>query len=159
LTSKTARLTNCLDKTKREGERKLTVGILYILTFAIFLGLDFLGLSYIVKPTFEKDIKPLLLTSPRMGPAVVFYAFYVACLLWFVSWPAIQGENSLVWVFGSAALIGAMAYGTYEFTNLATLKDWTWRMVVTDLVWGTLLTGTSATLGVVGSRYISKALS
>ncbi|MCR9266249.1 MAG: DUF2177 family protein [Alphaproteobacteria bacterium] len=136
----------------------MTVVILYVLTLAIFLGLDFLGLSYIVKPVFEKDIGSLLLDSPRIGPAFVFYAFYVACLLWFVSWPALRRGHSLLWVFGSAALIGAMAYGTYEFTNLATLKDWSWRMVATDLVWGTLLTGTSAALGVLGTRSLGKVI-
>lgn len=133
----------------------MTLIALYLITFGVFLALDFVGLSYLVKPTFEKDIAPLLLDSPRIGPAFVFYAFYIACLLWFVSWPAMQNGHSLAWVFASAALLGAMAYGTYEFTNLATLKDWTWRMVATDLIWGTVLTGTSATLGVVATRWIS----
>lgn len=131
----------------------MTIAILYVVTFAVFLGLDYLGLSYLIKPTFEKDIKSLLLESPRMGPAVVFYAFYIFCVLWFVSWPAIQQERTLLWVFGTGALIGAMGYGTYEFTNLATLKDWTWRMVATDFTWGTLLTGTSATIGVAVARW------
>ncbi|QFT94150.1 hypothetical protein FIU86_14965 [Roseovarius sp. THAF9] len=131
----------------------MTIAILYVVTFAVFLGLDYLGLSYLIKPTFEKDIKGLLLDSPRMGPAVVFYAFYIFCVLWFVSWPAMQHERTLLWVFGTAALIGAMGYGTYEFTNLATLKDWTWRMVATDFTWGTLLTGTSATVGVAVARW------
>ena len=130
----------------------MTIAILYVVTFAVFLGLDYLGLSYLIKPTFEKDIKSLLLESPRMGPAVVFYAFYIFCVLWFVSWPAMQQERTLLWVFGTAALIGAMGYGTYEFTNLATLKDWTWRMVAADFTWGTLLTGTSATIGVAVAR-------
>ncbi|MEQ8257256.1 MULTISPECIES: DUF2177 family protein [Roseovarius] len=131
----------------------MTIAILYVVTFAVFLGLDYLGLSYLIKPTFEKDVKGLLLDSPRTGPAVVFYAFYIFCVLWFVSWPAIQQERTLLWVFGTAALIGAMGYGTYEFTNLATLKDWTWRMVATDFTWGTLLTGTSATVGVAVARW------
>ena len=131
----------------------MTIAILYVVTFVVFLGLDYLGLSYLIKPTFEKDIKGLLLDSPRMGPAVVFYAFYIFCVLWFVSWPAMQQNHSLLWVFGTAALIGAMGYGTYEFTNLATLKDWTWRMVATDFTWGTLLTGTSATIGVAVARW------
>ena len=34
----------------------MTVIILYIITFAVFLGLDMLGLRYIVKPTFENHI-------------------------------------------------------------------------------------------------------
>ncbi|MFX0546087.1 DUF2177 family protein [Roseovarius sp. S1116L3] len=130
----------------------MTVLILYVATFAVFLVLDYFALSYLIKPTFEKDIAPLLLDSPRLGPAVVFYAFYVGVLMWFVSWPAMEAEKSLLWVFGTGALIGAMAYGTYEFTNLATLKDWTWRMVATDFTWGTFLTATSATAGVAVAR-------
>ncbi|WP_300056379.1 DUF2177 family protein [uncultured Roseobacter sp.] len=136
----------------------MTIAILYVVTFAVFLTLDYVGLSYLIKPTFEKDIEPLLLGSPRIGPAFAFYAFYVVCLLWFVSWPALQDDKSLLWVFGSAALIGAMAYGTYEFTNLATLKDWTWRMVATDLTWGTVLTGTSATAGVFVARLVGRTV-
>jgi uncharacterized membrane protein len=133
----------------------MTVLILYVASFAVFLGLDYIALSYLIKPTFEKDIAPLLLDSPRIGPAVIFYAFYIGVLLWFVSWPAMEMGKSLIWVFASGALIGAMAYGTYEFTNLATLKDWTWRMVATDFTWGTFLTGTSATAGVAVARALS----
>jgi uncharacterized membrane protein len=132
----------------------MTLAILYVVTFAVFLGIDYLGLSYIIKPTFERDIGALLADSPRIGPAAIFYAFYVGVLLWFVSWPALDGEKSLLWVFGSGVLIGAMAYGTYEFTNLATLKDWTWRMVATDFTWGSFLTGVSATAGVAVVRAI-----
>lgn len=134
----------------------MTIVTLYITTFVVFIALDYVGLSYIVKPVFEKDIGPLLLDSFRIGPAFVFYSFYIACLLWFVSWPAMQSNRSLLWVFASAALLGAMAYGTYEFTNLATLRDWTWRMVATDLIWGTALTATSATLGVVLTKLSGK---
>ena len=132
----------------------MTIAILYIVTLAVFLGLDYLGLTYLVKPTFERDVAGMLLDTPRLGPAVVFYAFYVAVLLWFVSWPAVTQHKSLLWVFASGALLGAMAYGTYEFTNLATLKGWSWRMVVTDLAWGTLLTGTAATAGVGAVRWL-----
>lgn len=132
----------------------MTLAILYVVTFAVFLGIDYLGLSYIIKPTFERDIGSLLAENPRIGPAAIFYAFYVGVLLWFVSWPALDGGKSLLWVFGSGVLIGAMAYGTYEFTNLATLKDWTWRMVATDFTWGSFLTGVSATAGVAVARAI-----
>ncbi|WP_281992148.1 DUF2177 family protein [Sulfitobacter geojensis] len=128
--------------------------LLYISTFVIFLGLDYLGLTNIVKPVFDRHISALLLENFRILPAFAFYAFYVGVLLWFVSWPAVTQDKSLLWVLGNAALIGAMGYGTYEFTNLAVMKDWTWDMVVTDLTWGTALTAVSATGGV----YITRAL-
>lgn len=132
----------------------MTLILLYFSTFVIFLGLDYLGLTNIVKPVFDRHISALLLENFRILPAFAFYAFYVGVLLWFVSWPAVTQDKSLLWVLGNAALIGAMGYGTYEFTNLAVMKDWTWDMVVTDLTWGTALTAVSATGGV----YITRAL-
>jgi uncharacterized membrane protein len=130
----------------------MTLIILYVLTFAVFLSLDVLGLTYLVKPVFSRYIDPLLLDRFRMIPALAFYAFYIAVLLYFVSWPAILQDKSLLWVFANAALIGALGYGTYEFTNLATLKDWTPQMVATDFSWGVVLTGISATVGVWATR-------
>ena len=132
----------------------MTLVTLFLATFILFLALDYVGLSYLIKPTFEKDIGPLLLDSFRIGPAFVFYAFYVGVLLWFVSWPAMTEDKSLLWVLGNSALIGAMGYGTYEFTSLAVMKDWTWRMTVTDVTWGTFLTAVSATCGVWIARMI-----
>mgnify|MGYP000132614020 CR=1 FL=1 len=132
----------------------MTLIVLYLVTFALFLGLDYFGLSYLIKPIFEKYIGGLLLGQFRVLPAFLFYAFYIAVVLWFVSWPAMTQDKSLLWVFGSAALIGAFGYGTYEFTNLATLKDWNWHMVVADLTWGACLTAVAATGGVWLARML-----
>ncbi len=132
----------------------MTFATVYLITFAVFLGFDYLGLSYIIKPTFERALGDLLLEDLRLGAALAFYAFYVAVLVYFIGQPALQDQKSLGWVFFHAALLGAMSYGTYEFTNMATLKDWTWTMVATDLTWGTVLTGVSATIGVWGARAI-----
>ena len=130
----------------------MTILVLYFVTLLVFLGLDYFGLSYVIKPIFERDIGPLLLDNFRFGPALIFYAFYIGALVWFVSLPAVLQDRTLLWVLGNAALIGAMAYGTYEFSSLAVMKDWTWRMVVADLTWGISLTGVSATIGVWVAR-------
>lgn len=120
---------------------------LYLVTALVFFGLDFLGLRYLIKPLFDRHIGELLAQNVRLGPAVVFYAAYVAGLLYLVSLPALKaGQPTAALVNG--AILGALAYGTYEFTNLATLKHWNWQMVATDLIWGTVLTGVSAWVGV-----------
>jgi uncharacterized membrane protein len=78
---------------------------------------------------------------------MVFYLFYVAGVVWFVSLPALRAGapwQALV----QGAVLGAMAYGTYEFTNYATLRDWAPKMVAIDLAWGTVLTGMAAAAGV-----------
>jgi uncharacterized membrane protein len=45
-------------------------------------------------------------------------------------------------------MIGAMTYGTYEFTSMAIMKNWSWWMVATDTTWGAVLTVFSAWAGV-----------
>ena len=51
-------------------------------------------------------------------------------------------------------VLGLLAYGTYEFTNYATLRDWSVNQVVVDTLWGGVLTGFSAWIGVVATRAV-----
>jgi uncharacterized membrane protein len=136
----------------------MSLVLLYFATVILFLGLDILGLRFVVKPVFDRDIGHLLLESPRYGPALIFYLFYVAGLLWFVSAPALRDGTSLPVVFALGAAFGAIGYGTYEFSNMATLKGWTWRMLTTDLLWGMALTGISATGGLAIATGVRQAL-
>lgn len=129
----------------------MNILILYVVTAAVFLIADAVMLRAVMKPLFESHIGPIMLESPRFGPAGVFYLFYVAGLIWLVSLPALRGG-----VPGQAllngAILGAVAYGTFEFTSYAILRDWNFRMVITDTVWGTVLTGVSAYAGVLAVR-------
>lgn len=126
--------------------------VAYLATFSVFLIVDYVGLSYLLKPLFARNIGLLMLEDFRALPAFLFYAFLVFVVMWFVSWPALTEGKSLFWVFGSAALLGAAAYGTFEFTNYAILRDWTFEMVVIDLTWGTVVTGATAVAGVAVTR-------
>lgn len=120
---------------------------LYLITAGVFLGLDMIGIRWLIRPVFETHIGDLLASPLRLGPAVVFYLFYVAGLLYFVSLPALRSGAPLQALF-AGMLLGALCYGTYEFTNYATLARWSLSQVATDLIWGTLLTGVAAWAGV-----------
>ncbi len=123
------------------------VVLLYAATAVVFFGLDMLGIRYLVRPVFEPHVGHLLASPLRLGPAAVFYLFYVAGVLLFVSLPALRaGAPMQALVMG--AVLGAMCYGTYEMTNFATLADWSWQQVVVDGLWGTALTGFAAWAGV-----------
>lgn len=126
----------------------MQVAILYVVTAALFLSLDFIALTRLIRPLFETHVSDLLRSEVRLVAAVVFYLAYVAGIIYFASLPALRDDSP-----GSAmidgALLGAIAYGTFEFTAFAVLKGWHWRMLVADVLWGTLLTGVSAWLGVV----------
>ncbi|MDD9741963.1 MAG: DUF2177 family protein [Marinovum algicola] len=128
--------------------------ILYFATALVFLGLDVIGLRLLIRPVFERHVGDLLVDGFRLVPALVFYLFYVAGLIWFVSLPALRAEAPAQAALGGAFL-GALAYGTYEFTNLATLKGWSWSMLLTDLSWGIFLTGFAAWAGLMITRALS----
>ena len=122
--------------------------LLYGLTAAIFLVLDFVGIQFLIRPVFERNVGHLLAEPLRLGPAALFYLGYVAGLVWLVSWPALKGHYPVHALIGGL-VVGLMCYGSYEMTNYATLADWSWEQVIIDGLWGTLLTGFSAWAGVV----------
>ena len=129
----------------------MQIVVLYLSTATVFLLLDALMLKTVMKPLFEQHIGDWLLEEIRMRPAIVFYLFYVAGVLWFVSLPALRAGLPVNALIGGA-LLGGMAYGTYEFTNYATLRDWSVQMVAVDVTWGAVLTGVSAWIGVTLAR-------
>ena len=128
--------------------------LLYISTAIVFLALDVVMLKKVMYPLFSANIGPMMLEDLRMGPAAVFYLFYVVGVVWFVSIPALN-VGSIAQAFFAGAVLGALAYGTYEFTNFATLKGWTAQMVMVDVIWGAGLTGTSAAVGVAVTKYFT----
>ncbi|SMO94038.1 DUF2177 family protein [Paracoccus laeviglucosivorans] len=121
--------------------------VLYAVTVVAFLGLDMLGINFLIRPVFDRHVGHLLASPLRLGPAAVFYMAYVAGLLWFVSVPALKESAPLQALIGGMVL-GFLCYGTYEMTNYATLRDWSLEQVAADLAWGTVLTGFSAWFGV-----------
>ena len=126
--------------------------ILYAVTTVIFLGLDAVMLKLHMQPLFQRFLGDQLLTDIRVGPAGLFYLAYVAGLVYLVSLPALKTGSAIVI---PAAIIGAMAYGTYEFTSYAIMKSWSPILVANDLAWGTVLTAFSAWAGVALTRALT----
>ena len=102
--------------------------------------LDALWLSVVATKFYKSQIGQLLLDKPNMTAAVVVYIIYVVGIVAFAVSPALE-KNSWQTALGNGALLGFVAYATYDLTNLATLKGFTTKVVVVDLIWGTLLTG------------------
>ncbi|MHA7277112.1 DUF2177 family protein [Arthrobacter sp. Hz1] len=89
--------------------------------------------------TYRGWIGPLMAEQASLGYAVVFYLAYAAAACWLAVRPALE-KDSLKAAALSGAVLGFAAYGTYGFTNAATLRDWPAQMLLIDTVWGTVLT-------------------
>jgi uncharacterized membrane protein len=121
----------------------------YVATFfaiiVVVLVLDLLWLKLVMGSIFKNEIGDVALPTPRLTPAAMFYLMYAVGVLIFVVIPG----ASMPWYYALAmgALFGLMAYGTYDLTNMATLKPWTWKLAIMDMVWGTFVTAMSAVAG------------
>ena len=118
-----------------------------IIASLIFLIVDVIWLSFTVKHFYRPQLGNLLTEKPVMWAAIIFYLIYVIGLAIVILKPALV-NNSVSQAFWTGLVFGVVAYGTYNFTNMATIKNWSPYVVFVDTIWGGLLTGSSSTLGI-----------
>jgi len=126
----------------------------YVITLLIFFAIDLVWLGVVAKNFYRQHIGHLMSPDVNWGAAVLFYAVYIAGIVFFAIKPAIEaGSASRALAHG--AFFGFIAYATYDLTNQATMKDWPVLVTVIDLIWGTVLTATVAFLSYqVSSRLL-----
>jgi uncharacterized membrane protein len=119
----------------------------YLIVFVVFLAIDAVWLTNAGKLLYRPEIGSLLLDQPNLFVAFIFYAIYAFGLLIFVVSPALLAPGySKALMLG--ALFGFVAYATYDLTNLATLKGFTFKIAMIDLAWGTVLSASVCTASV-----------
>lgn len=123
----------------------------YLIGLVAFLAIDAVWLTAVMRPLFERNVGELLREQMVWGAAAGFYVIYVAGIIYFCTMPGLRAD-SVALAGGHGLLLGFLAYGTYEFTNMTTLKGWDWSMVVTDTAWGMALTGTTAVITLFAAR-------
>jgi uncharacterized membrane protein len=128
--------------------------IAYPVTAAIFLALDFCWLSLMADRLYRPAIGTLMLERFAPGPAAAFYAIYMVGVVVFAVLPALAGRG---WpgALASGALLGLVAYATYDLTNQATLRDWSWQVTLADLAWGSFATALAAAVACQACRWIA----
>lgn len=109
------------------------------LAAALTLGaVDVAWLVTVANDLYRAELGTLMAPDIRPLPALVWYLGYPAGILFLALTPrpATRGAALL-----RACALGAVAYGTYDFTNLATLQGWSAKVSLIDVMWGTFATG------------------
>lgn len=117
----------------------------YFATLIVFAAIDAVWLTQVGPSLYKPVLGDLLAEKPRLGAAVVFYAIFIAGIVYFAVLPGLAGGWRTALVNG--AVLGFVAYATYDLTNQATLAVWSTKLTIADMLWGTFLTGLSATGG------------
>lgn len=129
----------------------LHFGIAYLTAVAVFLTLDFVWLTIASRYLYRPLLGHLLAPEPNLVIAGVFYLVYVIGIVVFAVMPAHAGRSALM-ALGLGALLGLVAYGTYDFTNLATLRGWPAAVSLVDLAWGIVVTAIASAAGYAALR-------
>lgn len=115
----------------------------YPVVLATVITLDLLWLGVIMRDFYKVKLGHLMSGDVVWGAAIVFYLIFAAGLTYFAVIPS--GYLAKAWWLG--ALVGLIAYATYDLTNHATLRDWPIVVTIVDILWGMVLSGTAATAG------------
>ena len=128
--------------------------VAYFATGLSFLLIDSFWLRNAYEKLYKPEIGDMLYEGGfRLGPAIAFYLLYILGIMIFAVGPALNDskwQTALLW----GALLGFFCYMTYDMTSYAVLKQWTLKVTIADMIWGTLLTGGSA----LGGYWITTAL-
>ncbi|MCJ8507727.1 DUF2177 family protein [Rhizobium lemnae] len=127
--------------------------VAYLATAAVFFGLDFVWLGKVATGFYRSQLGDMMRERPDFLAAGAFYLIYVAGLVYFAVQPYLSG-GSWTQALLSGAILGLIAYGTYDITNLSTLKNWPLAMSLVDMAWGTILSGVAAAAGLAITQKI-----
>ena len=112
----------------------MTNVLLILLITGCVLGFDSIYL-YLVRDYFASQIVRVQRTAPQINftAAALCYALIVFSLYYFIILPHRPIQEAI--------LLGFVIYGIYETTTMALLKNWSWKTVVMDTLWGASLYG------------------
>lgn len=131
----------------------MSYAILYLAILLPFCLMDASWLTIMGGLLYKPTLADILLPTLKIAPAASFYAIYPIGLVVFAALPALKSGNAMTaTLYG--AIFGAIAYGTYDLTNYATLRNWTLQITVVDICWGAFASAVAAAVGVYLTRSI-----
>ncbi|MCF7794877.1 DUF2177 family protein [Patescibacteria group bacterium] len=122
----------------------------YLFTLVVVFILDMLRIEYVAQKIYKKYLANILKDNIRWLPAVLFYIVFTLSL--FVCIVTLTSSWLLALQFG--LLFGFIIYSLYSLSNLSFIKDWNYKILFLDILWGTILGGVS---GVV-AYFITNAM-
>ncbi|HUC49731.1 MAG TPA: DUF2177 family protein [Xanthobacteraceae bacterium] len=126
----------------------MTFVVSYVAALVVFGIIDAGWLHTAGKLLYRPALADILLDDLRIVPAILFYLAYPVGIVIFAVMPGLRADSAPS-AFDYALLFGALAYGTYDLTNYATLRNWTLRIAAVDICYGALATGSAAVVAML----------
>lgn len=130
----------------------------YVLTLLVFLSLDMIWIVGLMFRFYDSQLGALALRGPdghlaaNLPATALVYLLIPAGFVVFALPGVIASWRSLP----KAAFFGLVCYGTYDLSNLATLKGWPVPVVMADMFWGALVTTLTCAIVSLIERRLAK---
>ena len=110
---------------------------LYLTTLFYFLIIDTIGIQTFVVKLYNKNLPSNLKVNLDITSAIIFYLIFVFGLVYFVISP-LKNLNINSAILPSM-VYGFVTYSTYALTVKAVFNVFNWEIVISDIIWGTIL--------------------
>ena len=127
--------------------------IAYVAVLIVFGAIDAVWLTTMGPVLYRPVLGDILEPSLRVAPAIAFYLMFPIGVVVFAVVPGLRAQAPMT-AATLALLFGAMAYGTYDLTNYATLRNWTLQITVIDIGYGALASSIAGTAGYFAVRIL-----
>ena len=116
---------------------------------------DALWIGVLMGDFYNTRLGALMLAQPRLDAAAAFYLLYSAGV---VAFGVRAGLAAGSWRSAAihSALLGLVAYGTYDLSNLATLRSWSLELTIVDMLWGALISALAGAAGYAAGRAMAR---
>ena len=112
------------------------------------MAIDFTWLGLIAKNFYDNSLIHFDRTLRWQAAALVYVLIVSAVIV--ISVPKYLESGTLVDAFMWGSFTGFIIYGAHDLINMSTLTNWSWKIVIVDIVWGTIVCGM---VGVIASMF------
>ena len=110
---------------------------LYLTTLFYFLIIDTIGIQSFVVKLYNKNLPSNLKINLDITSAIIFYLVFIFGLVYFVISPL--KHMNLTSAIIPSMVYGFVTYSTYALTVKAVFNVFNWEIVISDIIWGTVL--------------------
>ena len=110
------------------------------ITSILVLLIDLIWIKLVMKSEYDTLIYDIQQSEMTVRPISAFLAYTAIILpLLLYTLPNIRPESRITDCIFYGGMLGLLIYGMFSFTNHALIKGWTWRVAISDTVWGFVL--------------------
>lgn len=127
----------------------------YVAALLAFAAIDMTWLTTMGAALYRATLGDILLQTVRIPPAAAFYLLYPLGIVIFAVAPALRsGSATMALIYG--ALFGLFTYATYDLTNFATLRNWTLKITLIDIVYGAVAVAFVAVIAYFVAQWLER---